>query len=274
MNVDSLSRFEQYLREEEKSGLTVEKYLRDLRAFLLWAGGGELSRELVIRWKQTLVEAGYKPRSINSMLASVNAWLRFIGREDCRVKSLRLQRQIYQKPEEDLSRAEYQRLLTAARRKPRLYLLLQTICATGIRVSELRYFTAEAVALGEITVSCKNKTRVILIPDKLKTKLLRYAKDTGVTDGAIFRTRGGKPLDRSNIHHEMKALCAAAGVAPEKVFPHNLRKLFARLFYGLEKDIAKLADVLGHTSINTTRIYIMTTAAEHRRQLERLHLLI
>ena len=274
MIVDDTSRFEQYLREEEKSGLTVEKYLRDLRAFLLWAGGGELSRELVIRWKQTLVEAGYRPRSINSMLASVNAWLRFIGREDCRVKSLRLQRQIYQKPEKDLSREEYRRLLEAARRKPRLHLLLQTICATGIRVSELRYFTVEAVERGEITVSCKNKARVILIPGKLKTKLLRYAKETGAAAGAIFRTRGGKDLDRSNIHHEMKALCGEAGVSPGKIFPHNLRKLFARLFYALEKDIAKLADVLGHSSINTTRIYIMTTAAEHRRQLERLHLLI
>lgn len=269
-----LNSFEQYLTREEKSRATIKKYLRDLRCFAAYAAEQELNKELVLGWKQSLLDAGYRPRSVNSMLAAVNVWLRSVGREECRVKSLRLQRQVYSRPDQELTRQEYERLLQAASERPRLRMLLQTICATGIRVSELRYFTVGAVREGEVTVNCKSKTRTVLIPDALCRELLAYAGREGIADGAVFRTRTGRPLDRSNIWAEMKSLCASAGVEPEKVYPHNLRKLFARAFYGQDQDIAKLADVLGHSSIETTRIYIMTTGAEHRQTLERLHLLL
>ena len=212
--------------------------------------------------------------SVNSMLISVNRFLVFLGCGDCRVKCLREQRQVYQREDRQLTKAEYLCLLNAARSDERLCLLLQTICATGIRVSELQYFTVEAVRQGEVTVTCKSKTRSILLPGVLKRKLLSFAARRGIAAGVIFRSRNGRPLDRSNIWAMMKRLCAAANVKPGKVFPHNLRKLFARTFYGIEKDIAKLADLLGHSSINTTRIYIMTTGAEHRRKIERLGLVV
>ena len=265
--------FAKYLAEEEKSSVTITKYVRDVQRFLRWLGGQDVTRERTVAYKRQLLARGYALRSVNSMLAAVNSFLAFHGLTDCRVRLCRMQREIYQRAERELSRAEYLRLLRAAEGNRRLWLLMQTICATGIRVSELRYFTVEAVRRGEVSVACKNKNRKILLPGRLKTLLLRYARDTGVTGGVIFRTRSGRPLDRSNIWAAMKKLCARAKVDPDKVFPHNLRKLFARTFYDLEKDIAKLADVLGHSSINTTRIYIMSTGQEHRRQLERLRLL-
>ena len=265
--------FAKYLAEEEKSGVTIAKYVRDVQCFLRWLGGQCVTREWTIAYKRHLLARGYALRSVNSMLAAVNSFLAFRGLTDCRVRLCRMQREIYQRSERELSRAEYLRLLRAAEGNRRMWLLMQTICATGIRVSELRYFTVEAVRRGEVSVACKNKNRKILLPGRLKTLLLRYARDTGVSGGVIFRTRSGRPLDRSNIWAAMKRLCARAKVDPGKVFPHNLRKLFARTFYDLEKDIAKLADVLGHSSINTTRIYIMSTGQEHRRQLERLRLL-
>jgi len=209
-----------------------------------------------------------------SMLTSLNSLFDFLDWTDCKVKTLRRQRQIYCAEEKELSKSEYLRLLKASEKQVQLNLVLQTICATGIRVSELRYFTVEAVKRGEVTVRCKNKTRTILIPGKLKKLLLSFAHRQGIAGGVIFVTRGGKPLDRSNIWAQMKGLCRRAGVNPAKVFPHNLRKLFARTFYGIEKDIAKLADILGHSSINTTRIYIMTTGTEHRRKIERLGLVV
>ena len=208
------------------------------------------------------------------MLASLNSLLDFLEWTYCKVKTLRCQRQTYCSEDKELSKAEYMRLLEASRQQEQLNLVIQTICGTGIRVSELRYFTVEAVSRGEITVQCKNKTRTILVPGKLKKLLLNYAKRCGIHDGVIFITKHGKPLDRSNIWAQMKRLCTAAGVNPSKVFPHNLRKLFARTFYGIEKDIAKLADILGHSSINTTRIYIMTTGTEHSRKIERLGLVV
>ena len=228
----------------------------------------------MVAWKRTLIEQGYAVRSINSMLASVNSLLGFLGWHDCKVKNIRIQRQTYCAEEQELTKAEYLRLLEASQNNKQLYLVLQTICGTGIRVSELRYFTVEAVRCGEITVNCKSKTRTILIPGKLSKLLLNYAKQKRITTGEIFVGRSGKPLNRSNIWRQMKQLCKAAGVKDSKVFPHNLRKLFARTFYGIEKDIAKLADILGHSSINTTRIYIMTTGVEHRRKIERLGLVI
>lgn len=269
-----LTDFREYLIREEKSPATIEKYLRDAQTFLTYAQGKRVTKELTLAYKRALLERGYALRSINSMLASLNSLLSFLGWLECRVKNLRCQRQTYCAEDKELTKGEYLRLLGAAGKQAQLNLVLQTICGTGIRVSELRYFTVEAVRRGEVSVRCKSKTRTILVPGKLKKRLLDYAKKRGIAAGAIFITRNGNPLDRSNIWAQMKKLCASAGVNPSKVFPHNLRKLFARTFYAFEKDIAKLADILGHSSIETTRIYIMTTGTEHRRKMERLGLIV
>lgn len=269
-----IERFKVYLQQEERSAATVEKYVRDARSFCAYAGGREISKELTMQYKESLVQAGYAVRSINSMLAALNRLLTFIDCMECCVKSIKMQKAVYCREERMLTKAEYMRLLEAARTRPRLYLLLQTICGTGIRISELSYFTVEAVRQGEVVVQSKNKTRTILLPRKLRLILLQYAKQTGVEQGIIFRTRRGQPLDRSNIWSEMKRICGMANVNPKKVFPHNLRKLFARTFYSIEKDIAKLADILGHSSIDTTRIYIMTAGWEHQKQIDRLGLVI
>lgn len=268
--------FKKYLREEEKSANTIEKYLRDVRAFAEYLGGAEVTKEAVIAYKSKLLAESYAVRSINSMLASLNGLFSFLGWTDCRVKSIKLQRQIYCPEEKELTKAEYMRLVNTAKQKgnERLNLILQTICGTGIRVSELQYITVEAVKCGEAIVSLKGKTRTIFIVRELRTKLLRYAAEQGITSGLIFITRTGKPMSRTNIWREMKSLCVQAGVNPQKVFPHNLRHLFARIFYGIEKDIAKLADILGHSSINTTRIYIITTGNEHRQRMESMRLII
>lgn len=271
---ERISDFSDHLYREEKSAATREKYLRDTRAFCAYAGSDSVTKDLVLAWKKHLVEQGYAVRSVNSMLASVNSLLTFLGWGDCKVKNIRLQRQTYCTEEKELTKAEYLRLLEASKKNEQLNLVLQTICATGIRVSELRYFTVEALRHGQITVNCKSKTRTILVPGKLKKLLLEFAKRRGIRTGAVFVNRSGKPLDRSSIWRQMKQLCKSAGVKESKVFPHNLRKLFARTFYGIEKDIAKLADILGHSSINTTRIYIMTTGVEHRRKIERLGLVV
>lgn len=270
----NIETFQNHLLQEEKSTATMEKYLRDVRAFLVFSGQAAITKDLVMAYKQALLEKNYAVRSINSMLASLNSLLDFLGWGDCKVKSLKIQRQTYCAEEKELTKAEYLRLLEASKNQPQLNLIMQTICGTGIRVSELKYFTVEAVRRGEIVVSCKSKTRTILLPGKLKKLLLEYAKKNKIQSGAVFVTRNGKPVNRSNIWAQMKRLCEIAGVKPSKVFPHNLRKLFARTFYGIEKDIAKLADILGHSSINTTRIYIMTTGTEHRRKIERLGLVV
>lgn len=266
--------YRQYLVREEKSTATVEKYLRDVRAFRSFLGPRCITKEVVMEYKAHLLAAHYAVRSINSMLAAVRGFLVFIGRPECCVKTLKVQKAVYCAEEKELTRPEYERLLKAAAGSEQLQLVMQTICATGIRVSELRFFTREALARGEVAVRCKAKTRTILIPGKLRRLLLRYAQKQNIRSGVIFLTRSGKPLDRKSIWARMKSLCCAAGVAGAKVFPHNLRKLFARTFYALDKDIAKLADILGHSSIDTTRIYIMTTGSEHRRQLERLGLVL
>ncbi len=269
-----IQNFYGHLLQEEKSSITIEKYLRDVRGFAAFVGSQPVTREQVIAYKQQLQVRGYAVRSINSMLASINSLLRFLGWGDCRAKNLRQQRSVYCPEEKELTREEYLRLLKAAQPKPQLGLLMQTICATGIRVSELRYFTVEAVRRGEVVIHCKSKTRTILVPEKLRGKLLQFAGKQKIAGGAIFLSRSGRPLDRSWIWAQMKSLCALAGVLASKVFPHNLRKLFARTFYRMEKDIAKLADILGHSSIDTTRIYIMTTGSEHRRKIERLGLIV
>ena len=274
LSTEQIKEFANYLCREEKSAATQEKYLRDVQAFCKYADGDEVTKELVVAWKKQLVEGGYAVRSINSMLASMNCLLDFLGLPNCKVKNIRTQRQIYCTEDKELTKAEYLRLLEASKKNEQLNLVLQTICGTGIRVSELRYFTVEAVRYGEITVNCKSKTRTILVPGKLRKLLLNFAKQKHTTAGAIFVGKRGKSLDRSSIWRQMKQLCKAAGVKESKVFPHNLRKLFARTFYGIEKDIAKLADILGHSSINTTRIYIMSTGMEHRRKIEQLGLVI
>lgn len=273
LRLQNLIDFCSHLESEEKSAATIEKYLRDVRTFFSFAGEQTITKELVISYKKSLINK-YAVRSINSMLASLNNFFTFMGYHECKVKSLRVQRQTYCKEEKELTKAEYLRLVDAARGQIQINLIMQTISGTGIRISELKYFTVESIQQGEVVVRCKSKTRVILIPGKLRKRLLDFAKKQGIKKGNVFITRTGKPLDRSNIWSKMKRLCESAGVKATKVFPHNLRKLFARTFYRIEKDIAKLADILGHGSIETTRIYIMTTGTEHRRKIESLGLVI
>lgn len=270
-----IAEFKAHLISEERSAATVEKYIRDVKAFAEYAHGAEITKETIIAYKNRL-QRRYAVRSVNSMLASLNSFFVFLGRQDLRAKSLKLQQQVFCPEEKELTKEEYTRLCKAAdrRQNSRLCLLLQTICGTGIRVSELRFVTVESVRRGEAAVKCKSKTRTVFIVKALRQKLLRYAAEQGIKSGMIFVTRTGKPLGRTNIWREMKSLCAEANVNPKKVFPHNLRHLFARVFYGIEKDIAKLADILGHSSINTTRIYIISTGTEHRRRMERMRLIM
>ena len=269
-----LEDFRRYLIDEEKSAATIEKYLRDLQRFAGFAAGQALTRQVMLAYKAKLAEE-YAVSSANSMLAALNALLRHLGWHDLCVKQFRVQRQIYTPEEKELTRAEYERLVAAAYKQGnvRLCLILQTICATGIRVSELPFITVEAVRRGEATVCCKGKTRTVLLVRELRSLLIWYAGEIGLTSGPVFVTCSGRPVSRTAVWRDMKALCLAAGVAPGKVYPHNLRHLFARIFYGKEKDIAKLADILGHSSIDTTRIYIATNSAEHRRRMEGLHLI-
>ena len=272
----TIADFSAYLKSEEKSKNTVEKYLRDVRAFAVYQNGTEVTKETVIAYKGKLLSENYAARSINSMLASLNSLFSFSNWIDCRVKFMKCQRRVYCSEDKELTKAEYMQLVNTAKQKgnERLNLVLQTICGTGIRVSELQYITVEAVKSGEAVVSLKGKTRTVFIIHELRQKLLRYARSQKVCTGTIFITRSGKPMSRTNIWREMKSLCEQAGVNPQKVFPHNLRHLFARTFYGIEKDIAKLADILGHSSINTTRIYIMDTGNEHRQRMENMRLIV
>ena len=271
----AIAEFKEHLILEERSAATVEKYIRDVKAFSAYTQNAAITKETVIAYKKHLQE-NYAVRSVNSMLASINSLFAFLGWHDLKVKSLKLQQQVFCPEEKELTKAEYARLCRTAERKhnERLNLILQTICGTGIRVSELQYITIEAVKQGEAIVNCKAKTRSVFIVKELKQKLLRYAAEQNIKNGMIFVTRTGKPISRTNIWREMKALCEEANVNPLKVFPHNLRHLFARVFYGIEKDIAKLADILGHSSINTTRIYIISTGTEHRQRMENMRLII
>ncbi len=270
-----MQEFEFYLRNEERSVATIEKYMRDVRFFASFVCDAEIDKQKVLDYKGKLGET-YAVSSANSMIAAMNCFLRFCGWHDLCVKQFKMQRQVYCSEEKELTRAEYIRLLEAANAKhnERLNLIIQTICGTGIRVSELQYITVEALHNGEAIVNCKGKNRRVFIVPELKKKLLRYVKEQGISTGTVFVTRGGKPVSRNSVWKDMKALCEQANVSPSKVFPHNLRHLFARTFYGIEKDIAKLADILGHASINTTRIYIVTTGAEHKRKMEHMRLII
>ncbi len=272
---EKIQEFEAYLFSEERSAATVEKYLHDLRVFYAFMDGKALSKTSVLEYKSNLL-IKYAVTSANSMLAAVNAFFRFCGWYNLCVKQYKIQKSAFCPEEKELTKAEYMRLVEAAKRKgnERLHLIIQTICGSGIRVSELQYITVEAVQRGEAFVNCKGKNRRVFIVAALKKKLLRYIKEQKIMSGAVFVTKSGKPVSRHNIWRDMKALCKDADVPSSKVFPHNLRHLFARTFYSIEKDIAKLADILGHTSINTTRIYIVTTATEHKRKMENMRLII
>ena len=276
LNNEKMEAYALWLRQEEHAPSTVEKYLRDIRAFALWLDGQSVTKERTAEWKSHLQAEDYAPVTINGMLTSVNGLLRFLGWEGCRVKHLKLQRKLFQDSARVLTRADYDRLLETAHSlgRERLALLMETICATGIRVSEVRYITVEAAQRGRAEISMKGKIRVILIPGKLARKLLKYAQKHKTASGEIFLTRSGRSLSRRQIWAEMKQLCRYAGVEPGKVFPHNFRHLFATIFYRACKDIVRLADVLGHSSIETTRIYLTTSGAEHAQQLNRLGLIL
>ena len=273
--IGHLSDFAAYLRTEERSEGTIEKYMRDVRKFFCWLADKSLEKAQVSAWRAQLLSDGYAPETVNSMIVALNRFLDFIGCSDCRVRTLRIQRKLFRRQERELTRAEYERMVQTAERKgqQRLALLLEAIAATGIRVSEVKYLTVEAARAGRAEIALKGKIRVILLPNKLCRKLLKYAKKQKTVSGEIFLTRNGKSLSRRQIWSEMKHLCKFAGVEASKVFPHNLRHLFATVFYQACKDIAKLADVLGHSSIETTRIYLVTSGTEHARQLAHLRLI-
>ena len=273
--VEQIREFSRYLREEERETATIDKYSRDVKDFFIWLKDREISRERMGEWRGYLLQAGRKPVTINGKLSALNKFLSFLGRNDCRIKYLKIQRRLFRSTEKQLSKQEYIRLLETAHSlgRERLALLMETICATGIRVSEVKYITAEAIRAGRTEIALKGKIRTILLPGKLCRKLKKYAGKRKIVSGEVFLTRNGKGLSRRQIWAEMKSLCEKAGVAPSKVFPHNLRHLFARTFYRVCRDVAKLADVLGHSSIETTRLYLISTEAEHVRQMERMGLI-
>lgn len=262
-----------FLREQERAENTVQKYAHDLNHLLVFLDGKTLTKTALIGWKEYLINT-YAPSSVNSMLAAVNCFFRFMGWQELFIKPLNMQRSLFCDESQELTRSEYIRLVNAAQQEgnERLSLILQTICATGIRVSELPFVTAQAVALGRAEVCNKGKRRTIFLPGKLCGLLKKYMKKKKIAVGSVFVTRTGKPVDRSNIWRDMKALCESAGVEPGKVFPHNLRHLFARTYYSLRRDLSRLADILGHSHINTTRIYTMESGAVHAKQLDRMGL--
>ena len=270
-----INEFKNYLKAEEKSAATLEKYIRDITVFAAWICGRELNKDLVLEYKQSIISA-YAPASVNSMLSSINSFFTYNEWYELRVKALKIQKQIFAEKEKELTKPEYKSLLKAAKKRnnEQLCLVMQTICGCGLRVSELSAVTVEAVRAKKATINCKGKMRIVMLPDDLCRLLLRYIRENNIKSGPVFVTRNGRPLDRSNIWRMMKSLCIDAGVSPDKVFPHNLRHLFARTFYGIEKDIVKLADILGHSSVNTTRIYTMETCEQHRKLIQKLGLFL
>ena len=270
----TIEQFEAYLHKEERSNGTVDNYIRNVRELAAWLAGQAVTKEQLVAWKDALQAKRLQPTTVNAKLAAIGCFLRVMGWQDCQVRFLRVQRRVFREKEKELTREEYEKLLAAAQQQgsERLALLLETICATGVRVSEVQHITVEAARRGRAEVTMKGKIRTILIPNKLCRKLLKYAKKTKTASGKIFLTRNGTALSRKQIWAEMKSLCQAAGVSPGKVFPHNLRHLFATVFYRACHDIVKLADVLGHSRIETTRIYLVTTGFEYAKQLEQLGL--
>ncbi len=269
-----IQKFKKYLIDEEKSASTLEKYIRDITVFMEWCSNAEIDKALVLKYKQGLIE-NYAPASVNSVLSSLNSFFAYNEWHELKVKMLKIQKQIFAERSKELTKAEYERLLDAAKqdKNERLYYLMQTICASGIRVSELSAITIEAIKNRKATINCKGKMRIVILPKELCKMLTEYAKRQKITRGPVFITKTGKPLDRSAIWKMMKALCESARVDREKVFPHNLRHLFARTYYSIQKDIVRLADILGHSSVNTTRIYTMETYDVHCRQIQGLGLL-
>jgi len=267
-----VQKFKEYLINEEKAFATVEKYIHDVLTFMNWLAGVEISKVLVVEYKSQLT-MNYAPASVNSIISSLNSFFEYNEWYDCKIKTLKIPKRIFANKEKDLTKEEYNRLLVAAQNNPKLYYLMQTICSTGIRVSELKFVTVEAVEKGQALINCKGKMRIVILPKQLCKMLKEYISKQKIKNGSVFITRTGKPLDRSNIWKLLKSLCERAGVAKEKVFPHNLRHLFAKTYYSLQKDIVRLADILGHSSINTTRIYTMENGEVHRQQLQRLGLL-
>ena len=275
MNIttEQINIFKNHLITEERSAATVEKYTRDVNAFSEWLGGRDADRTAILEYKAHLAEK-YLPSSTNSMLSSLNSFFAFFGRHELRVKFIKVQKQLFSRDEKELTKIEYLRLLDVAKRKSRrLYLLMQTVCATGIRVSELKFITVEALQFERAEIDCKGKHRIVFLPKKLCKMLKEYAKSEKIKSGSVFVTKNGKPLDRSNIWSDMKKLCADAGVSASKVFPHNLRHLFARTFYTIQKDIVRLSSILGHSNINTTMIYTMESGRIHQKQIQQLGLL-
>ena len=274
LTTTDLAAYAAHLKNEERSPATIEKYLRDTAAFARWLGGAIVTKERVSAWKAQLIASDYAPATINAMLSAVNSLFRFLGWEECRVKFLKVQRRAFRDDRRELSRSEYERLVATARAqgRERLALLMEAICSTGVRVSEVQYLTVEAAKIGQAEIRLKGKIRVVLLPRKLCRKLLKFAAKNKTASGEIFLTKSGKGLSRRQIWAEMKRLCQAARVAPTKVIPHTLRHLFARTFYQVCRDVVKLADVLGHSSIDTTRIYLLSTGTEHTRVLEQMHL--
>ena len=269
-----IQKFKAHLIDEEKSSSTLEKYIRDITVFMEWCKGTELSKSIVLEYKQEIIEK-YAPASVNSILSSLNSFFAYNDWYDLKVKALKIQRQIFSSKDKELTKDEYERLLVAAKQKKnqRLYYLMQTICATGIRVSELKAITVSAVKSGQASINCKGKMRIVILPKQLCKMLKDYIKENNIKSGSVFVSKNGKPLDRSNIWSDMKKLCESAGVSKDKVFPHNLRHLFARTYYSIQKDVVRLADILGHANVNTTRIYTMETGEIHRQQIQKLGLL-
>ncbi|MCI8476796.1 MAG: tyrosine-type recombinase/integrase [Oscillospiraceae bacterium] len=267
--------FVQHLQDEEREPGTIEKYLRDIQAFMDWVGHRAINKELTSGWKEHLKAQNFQPETINAKLSALNKFFAFLGWNDCRVKYLKIQRRLFRCVDKNLTKVEYLRLVDTALglQKARLALLIETICATGVRVSEVKYITVEAVQAGYAEIALKGKIRTILLPGKLCRKLQKYSKKQKIASGELFVTRSGKGITRRQVWAEMKSLCEKAGVESSKVFPHNLRHLFARTFYRIYKDVARLADVLGHSSIETTRLYLISTGVEHARKLEQLGLI-
>lgn len=275
LTADLIACYLTYLQEQERSVHTISKYAHDLNTLLTYLGRESLTKTVLIAWKNHLI-ATLAPASVNSMLVAINGYLTFMGWPELRVRLLKIQKSVFLSEEKELTRTEYERLVHAAQQQKneRLSLVIQTICSTGIRVSELRFITVQAVQSGRAEINNKGKLRIIFLPRTLRQLLATYLRKQGKTTGAVFTTRSGKALDRSNIWRDMKALCATAGVDPKKVFPHNLRHLFARVFYSIDHDLSRLADILGHSNISTTRIYTAECGAVHAQQVEQLHLII
>ncbi len=273
---NDICRFRDFLKNEEREPATIEKYVKEIKSFCEWLCGRPVTKEAVIEWKERLQKQEYAPVTVNGKLSALNGFFSFMGWQELRVKFLRIQRRMFRAQSKELTKGEFERLITTAQKegKERLMLLMETICATGIRVSELPYITVEAARAGRAEVDLKGKIRFIMLPEKLRRKLLKYAKEQNISTGEIFLTRNGTSLSRRQIWREMKELCEKADVESTKVFPHNLRHLFATAFYKICKDIVKLADVLGHSSIETTRIYLLTTGEEHARQLEMMKMIM